>query len=109
MLSFVHIMLRNPIISRRYNKIQSSRGDILTVNIQALKAGKYLSADAAQIDFLVSTVSLIARFWVSEAAVSYKHLGEEQVLRHYTTMVARIFQPYVTAKGASELKLILQS
>ena len=107
MLSFVHIMARNPIISKRYSKIQSRRNETWFNNIQALKKGKYISAEIKEIDFLVSTISLIARFWISEAAVSYKGLSEPQQLQHYMQMIARIFLPYATAKGKKELEELM--
>jgi AcrR family transcriptional regulator len=107
MLSFVHIMARNPIISKRYSKIQSRRNETWSNNIMALKKGKYISAETYEIDFLVSAISLIARFWISEAAISNKNLDEAQQLKHYTRMIAMIFLPYATAKGKKELEELL--
>lgn len=108
MLSFVHIMQQNPIIAKRYSKIQSARSETWSTNIQALRKGKYISADTSEIDFLVSTISLVARFWISEAAISFKHLTEDQQLQHYTRMIARIFLPFATAKGKRELEELLK-
>ena len=107
MLSFVHLMERNPIIAKRYGKVQAKRNETWTVNIMALKNHKYLiTKSQAEIDFLVSTIALIARFWISEAAISYKNLSKEQQIQHYLNMVARIFLPYATAKGKRELKKV---
>jgi len=107
MLSFVHIMERNPIVAKRYSKIQSARNQTWLTNIQALREGKYISADTKEIEFLVSTIGLIARFWISEAVISFKNLTVEQQLQHYTRMIARIFLPYATVKGKRELENIL--
>jgi AcrR family transcriptional regulator len=104
MLSFVHIMERNPLVAKRYSKIQTERNATWSKNIQALKAAKYLSADTKEIDFLVSTIALIARFWISEAAISFKNVKEEQQIQHYIKMVARIFLPYATTKGKRYLE-----
>jgi AcrR family transcriptional regulator len=105
MLSFVHLMERNPIIAKRYGKVQAKRNETWTVNIMALKNHKYLiTKSQAEIDFLVATIALIARFWISEAAISYKSLSEAQQIHHYLNMVARIFLPYATAKGKRELE-----
>ena len=68
---------------------------------------KYILVDTQETDFLVSTIGLIARFWISEAAISSKSLSEEQLLQHYTRMVARIFLPYATAKGKRDLDELL--
>jgi AcrR family transcriptional regulator len=107
MLSFVHIMERNLIVAKRYSKIQSTRNQTWTTNIQALKEGKYISAAPEDVDFLVSTISLIARFWISEAALSFKNLSEEQQIQHYTKMIAKIFLPYATTKGKRDLEELL--
>jgi AcrR family transcriptional regulator len=104
MLSFVHLMERNPIIAKRYNKVQARRNETWTVNVTALKNGKYLLTKSdTDVDFLVSAIALIARFWISEAAISYKALSEAQQLQHYLNLIARIFMPYATAKGKREL------
>ncbi|HTE29653.1 MAG TPA: TetR/AcrR family transcriptional regulator [Chryseolinea sp.] len=108
MLSFVHIMEQNPIIAKRYSKIQSTRSETWSTNIQALRKGKYISVDNNEVDFLVSTIGLIARFWISEAAISFKHLTEEQQMQHYTRLIAQIFLPFATAKGKRELEEILK-
>ena len=107
MLSFVHVMQQNPIIAKRYSKIQSARNETWFKNIQALREEKYISADTKGADFLVSTIGLIARFWISEAAISFKGQSEEQQLQHYTRMIARIFLPYATAKGKRDLDELL--
>ena len=107
MLSFVHIMQRNPLIAGRYSKTQSHRNETWYKNIQALRNGKYIKADEPEIDFLVSTIALIARFWLSEAAVSYRNQSEEQQAQHYLRMIARIFLPYATAKGKGFLQPLL--
>ena len=107
MLSFVHIMERNHLIAKRYGKIQSRRNETWSNNVLALKKGRYISADDREINFLVSTLSLIARFWISEAAISYKSLTEEQQVQHYIRLMARIFLPYATAKGKKELQEFL--
>ena len=108
MLSFVHIMQQNPIIAKRYSKIQSTRNETWATNIHALRKGKYISADAGEISFLVSTIALIARFWISEAAISFRDQTEEQQLQHYSKMIAQIFLPFATAKGKRELEELLE-
>lgn len=109
LLSFVHLMERNPMIAKRYSKIQVKRSGTWAANIMALKKGKYLNARSqVEVDFLVATISLIARFWISEATISYKHLSEERQLQHYLTVVARIFLPYTTAAGGRELEEVMK-
>lgn len=107
MLSFVHIMQRNPIVAKRYDKVQHARNETWRKNIGALKEGKYISANAIEIDFLVSSIALIARFWISEAAIAFKDVPEEQQMQHYLKMIGRIFLPYATVKGRKVLTVIL--
>jgi AcrR family transcriptional regulator len=99
MLSFVHIMQRNPIVAKRYSKTQSQRNETWARNIGALRDAKYIKANQEEVDFLVSTIALIARFWISEAAISFRKQTEEEQTAYYLKMIARIFLPYATKKG----------
>jgi AcrR family transcriptional regulator len=107
MLSFVHIMQRNAIIAKRYKKIQNVRNETWANNIKALKTEKYISATPTEIEFLVSSIALIARFWISEAAISFRDSSEEDQIEYYLKMIARIFLPYATAKGKLELEKLM--
>ncbi|HMG90059.1 MAG TPA: TetR/AcrR family transcriptional regulator [Chryseolinea sp.] len=108
MLSFVHLLERNPIIAKRYAKIQSKRNETWSNNVLALKKGKYITTESQEeIDFLVSTIALIARFWISEATISYKDHNEQEQIAHYLNMIARIFLPYATSKGKKELEAMI--
>lgn len=107
MLSFVHIIERNPIVAKRYAKVQTTRNDVWRGNIMTLIDGKYVNANEAEVDFLVSSIALIARFWISEAVISFKNYREEQQMQHYLKMIARIFLPYASAKGKKSLIAIL--
>ena len=110
MLSFVHLLERNPIIAKRYGKIQSKRNETWSNNVLALKKGKYITAESQEeIDFLVSTIALIARFWISEAAISYKSHSEQEQIAHYLNMIVRIFLPYATARGKKELEEMMNN
>jgi len=109
MLSFVHLMERNPIIAKRYGKVQSKRNETWSNNVLALKKGKFITTEnQKEIDFLVSTIALIARFWISEAAISYKEHSEQAQIAHYLNMIARMFLPYATAKGKKELEEVMR-
>jgi AcrR family transcriptional regulator len=104
MLSFVHLMERNSLIAKRYGKIQTKRNETWSNNVLALRKGKYITAESQEeIDFLVSTIALIARFWISEATISYKDHTQQEQIAHYLNMIARIFLPYATPKGRKEL------
>jgi len=104
MLSFVHIMQRNPLLAKRYSKTQTERSDTWAKNIHALVESKFVVADKDEVAFLVSSIALIARFWISEAAVSFRNQSDDDQIAHYLNMVARIFLPYTTAKGKRYLE-----
>ena len=107
MLSFVHVIQRNPLIAKRYSKTQSERSDTWAKNIHALIASKYLEADKDAVAFLVSSIGLIARFWISEAAISFRNQSEDDQISHYLSMIARIFLLYSTRKGKRYLEGLL--
>jgi AcrR family transcriptional regulator len=107
LLSFVHVVQRNAVIAKRYNKTQSDRNETWMKNVQALISSGYLTADKVEIDFLVSTISLIARFWISESAVSFRKESETEQINRYIKMIARVFLPYATAKGKKCLNKML--
>jgi AcrR family transcriptional regulator len=107
MLSFVHLIQRNALIAKRYSKAQAYRNQVWETNIKGLINSKYLVADTTEVAFLVSTIALIARFWISESVISFKTESDEAQMRHYLKMIARIFLPYSTAKGKAYLNEIL--
>jgi len=109
MLSFVHIMQRNPHIAKRYSKTLTERIDTWERNVQSLIAQGYLKADKQEVAFLVSSLSLISRFWISEAAVSFRNDTGEVQMKHYLMMIGRIFVPYATPKGKKFLNEYLSS
>jgi AcrR family transcriptional regulator len=109
MLSFVHIMQRNPHIAKRYSKTLTERIDTWERNVQSLIAQGYLKADKQEVAFLVSSLSLISRFWISEAAVSFRNDTGEVQMKHYLMMIGRIFVPYATPKGKKFLNEYLAS
>lgn len=108
MLSFVHIMQRNPLIAKGYNKTQLKRNETWLKNIQALKEAKFIKATEEEVDFMVSAIALIARFWLSDAAISFRNESEDKQAMRYLKMIARIFLPYATAKGRAYIGEILK-
>lgn len=109
LLSFVHLMQRNPLMAERYGKTEKMRRDIWKQNVTHLQKNGWLALKTQDDhDFLVSSIALIGRFWVSEAAISYAHLSEQQQIRHYLELLARIFLPYASAKGKRQIRAFLQ-
>jgi AcrR family transcriptional regulator len=110
LLSFVHIMEQNRLVAAAYKKTQVDRNATITTNIGILTSSGYVQLkDKEDQAFLVSTLALISRFWISEAAVSFSHLSGEEQTRHYLGLVTKLLLPYSTAMGEREIRLFLES
>jgi AcrR family transcriptional regulator len=108
LLSFVHIMQQNKLIADAYKNTQKTRRDTIKKNIHSLVDGGYLKLeDESQYEFLVSAVSLVSRFWISEAAISFFDLSTVEQITHYMKLIINIFLPYTTSKGRKETKIFL--
>ncbi len=106
MLSFVHIMQQNRLIAEVYKNTQKTRRHTINTNIHTLVDGGYLKIpDESKYEFLVSAISLISRFWISEAAVSFQDLGSDLQIRYYMKLITNLFEPYTTAKGRKEINV----
>jgi AcrR family transcriptional regulator len=109
LLSFVHVMEQNKYVSAAYKKTQNVRNASIRSNIEVLaKAGYLRINDDEEKEFLVSTLALISRFWISEAAVSFSHLNIEAQIRHYVTLVTKLLLPYSTAKGKKDIRSFIE-
>lgn len=110
LLSFVHLMEQNKVMAAKYKKTQLYRSTTLKSNIEVLAASGYLKVkDDGEIEFLVSTLALISRFWISEAAVSFRHLSSHEQINHYLSIIAKLLLPYSTAKAKKEIQLFLKN
>lgn len=104
LLSFVHLMQQNDLIKTAYKKTQRVRKATIKSNLERLAESGYLKPDQeGGLDFLVSTISLISRFWISEAAVSFSHLTTAEQIRHYLTIITKLFLPYATPRAKLEI------
>ncbi len=104
LLSVVHLMRQNRHLAAAYKKTQNQRNASLKSNLEVLEGGGYLEVQETDREFLVSGISLISRFWISEAAVSFRGLSTEEQIRHYLFLIARLLDPYSTAKGKKEIR-----
>ena len=110
LLSFVHVMAQNKLVAASYKKTQSIRSATMKSNIEALTASGYLKVkDEAEMDFLVSTLALISRFWISEAAISFRQWSGEAQIRHYLSLVAKLLLPYATPKAQRDIQDFLKT
>jgi AcrR family transcriptional regulator len=109
LLSVVHLMKQNKHLSAGYKNTQKVRNTTIYSNLQALQRSGYLSPkDESDIEFLVSGISLISRFWISEAAVSCDGLSTKEQIRHYLSLISKLLTPYSTAKAQDDIRLFLE-
>jgi len=95
-------------IAARYRKIQTYRNATIRSNIKTLiKSGYLYIKDQSEVDFLVSATAIIARFWISEAAVSLRHLNTEDQIQHYLSMIGRLLSSYVNSVGKKQVQKAL--
>lgn len=110
MLSFVHLMQQNKRIADAYKETQKTRKNTIKTNLKVLTESGYLQVkDEAELEFLVTTLALISRFWISEAVISFRNQTDDQQIRYYLNLVTTLFLPYSTTKGKKEIRLYLES
>ena len=108
LLSFVHLMEQNKVLSEGYKETEKKRYSSIVTNLSSLQASEYLAPEA-DTDFLVSVFTLAARFWISEASLSFRHLSPPEQITHYVTLLAKLVIPYATEKGKADVRRFLAS
>ena len=105
LLSVVHVMKQNKRVAAAYQQNQNTRSATIRTYIEALATSGYVQVkEKEDLDFLVSTLALISRFWISEAAISFRPVGEEEQIKHYLTLITKLLLPYSTPKAKSEIQ-----
>lgn len=98
-LSMVHLLTQNKVILARHQQTQIDRNIILTKNVDRLIEAGYLKIDTGvRKGYLIQTIGLIARFWISEAAISFQQLSQEEQSNNYILIIVNILSPYLTQK-----------
>lgn len=109
-LSFVHLMQQNKRIAEAYKKTQATRHRTMEANLDSLVAGGYLAvADAAEKEFLVTTLALVSRFWISESVISFRGKDANAQRRNALQLIGRLLMPYATAKGRRQVQAFLEA
>ena len=105
LLSFVHLMQQNKIISNRYKQTENDRNAVISTNIGALVKADYLiTKEDGDVEFLTSSLALIMRFWISEAVVSFNYMSEQEQIKYYLSLIMKLLSNYATDKGITEIK-----
>jgi AcrR family transcriptional regulator len=105
LLSFVHLMKQNKQIASAYRKTQEIRRATIKSNFKLLSDAGYLKPENDDtFGFLTSAVALISRFWLSEAAISFRTMSGHDQIKYYLNLVINLLLPYTTPKGKKEME-----
>jgi AcrR family transcriptional regulator len=107
--SFVHLMQQNKPMAAAYQTTQANRRDMIGAQLVGLKTGGYLQISEEEKAFLLSSLTLISRFWISEAAISFREMSSEEQIRYYLSLVANLLIPYASTKAKTEIRHFLAS
>lgn len=105
LLSVVHLVSQNKIISARHKQTQRDRNQIFNSNIRLLTERGFLQfKKEEESGALIAQLGMFARFWLSEAAISYQQFKGEEQIRYYLQLYALLLKPYATERGREELQ-----
>ncbi len=105
LLSFVHLVSKHSLFGDNYAVTEAKRREALRSHITSMINNDCLSASLVgdQIELIISHITLISRFWLSEARLSYMNWTLEQTKAHYLNILGYVLLPYVTDKGRKQL------
>jgi hypothetical protein len=104
LLSMTHLLEQNPLIAARYKVIYKERVSALSFNLSEMMKGKFIQPlTETELTFLSASLSLIARFWISEARISQRHIGVQRKISFYIEMIGRMLLRYATPKGKKDI------
>lgn len=95
-------------IRAHYRRVESARRHAQFTLLAGLRARGALKGSDQDLSRLVSHITLIARFWIGEARVSYSKYGEPRIVAHYLALIADNLRPYATHAGRAELEPFLE-
>lgn len=105
LLSIVHMMEQNKEMSARHKQTQKERNKIFKLKIVSLANKGYLKiGDGQAEEHLASILTLVARFWISEAAISFRKLSPDEQVDYYLSLIAMLLSPYATVKAKKEIE-----
>ena len=104
-ISAPHLMEQNKKLAVFYKGNSERRFAAIHRNLKLLKENGYLlnSCGEKEFTFLVAALSIMGRFWLSEAKITFPQEPKKQLLSHYLHLIADLLRPYATAKGKKEI------
>ena len=109
LLSIVHLVKQNPKMAAAFLQSQQVRRAGLGSNLQMLARDGFLEiADEADLKLLLSGISIISRFWISESTINNSQLSETDEIRKALMLVSKMLVPYTTAAGKREIETFFE-
>ena len=104
-VSFVYLMEHNPKVKEVYIPNQEKRYKTIRKNLKLLMQNGYMDASLNDrtLDFLVSSISLMSRFWLSEGRLRFNDAGKRTLFKHYLELFALHLHPYATKQGRRDI------
>lgn len=110
LLSVVHLLKQNKHMASSYKKNQDIRNSTIVANLRELVNGGYLVIkEPDEMNLLVSTLSLISRFWISEAEISNRDKSTQKQIYYYVKLITTFLTPYSTSKGKKDIEKFMAS
>jgi AcrR family transcriptional regulator len=106
--AIVHIVESYPDLAARYRTVEMSRRQGLA-SVLAAMVGSELRSDTGEetLALVVGTFTLVARFWLSEARISFPSNEPRDLVDHYIAILAHALWSPATADGRRSLLPLL--
>lgn len=98
-----HLLETYPELRRRYRHTERQRFQQQRDQVAALVATGLLTVDADELDRLVATIVLVARFWLAEYRTTFARHPVEQVIGHYLAIIGGVLAPHASREGRSQV------
>lgn len=91
-----------------YKSVEKRRMDTHRKILQKLTEAGEMKLNDKGIEFLVSFISLFARFWIVEAFLTYADLGKAEVINHYLGTFSQQMAIFATPKGLESMEAFFE-
>lgn len=86
-----------------YRRVEHNRRRALFDLLAGLRERGVVAGSDTELARLVSHLTLVARFWIGEARVTYSKFGRDRAIAHYLALIADNLVPLATPAHAAEL------
>lgn len=103
-LSFPNLVKQNEQVRQLYRKRQKIRQETILAQLTDLEKGGYIRIPGEkELDSIFNVISIVSRFWLSNAAVEAEVQNVSQTMNKYLDILAGQFLLVSTAKGRRDI------